>query len=208
MNEQYSAHRQFLNRYYGKVKGIYDLTRRYFLFGRNRALADLIADPNWHSLVEIGLGTGRNLVMLQAKRPDARYGGIEASDEMLDFAQKRCPWASLQHGFAETADIAAVLGTKPDRILFSYSLSMMINQEQALKNAQRSLSATGEVWLVDFADADKLWPPFADWLTKFLRAFHVVPIGSAFIQQWTNNVIWGTGRYYLIARLPPLSDSL
>ena len=118
------SHRRFLNAYYGPSRHIYDLTRKYYLFGRDRALDGLKAET-WSTLVEIGPGTGRNLRVLRRDRPGARLGGVEPCDEMLGHARERCPWAALQHGFAESADLTAVHGTRPDRVLFSYCLSMV-----------------------------------------------------------------------------------
>ena len=82
------AHRAFLNRYYRLTRHVYDASRRFYLLGRDRAIRDLLAH-DWQRLVEIGPGTGRNLRRLHAARPTARYGGIEASDEMLAHASAR-----------------------------------------------------------------------------------------------------------------------
>ena len=125
-------HRSFLNSYYGWARHIYDVTRKYYLFGRDRAIKDLLADGSWKRLIEIGPGTGRNLRMLHEGRPSAILGGIEASDEMLEHAQQRCPWAQLQHGFAENADYTELLGDKPDIVMFSYCLSMVQDEHAAL----------------------------------------------------------------------------
>src|SRR5690606_7770136 len=121
-----------------------DLTRKYYLFGRDRVLRDL-AGEHWQTLIEIGPGTGRNLGMLHDMRPDARLGGIEASDAMLEHARRKCPWAALEQGFAENADLEGLLGCKPDRILYSYCLSMVQDPVEALLNARRALAPGGEV---------------------------------------------------------------
>ena len=105
-----SDHRAFLNRYYGISRHFYDLTRKYYLFGRDTALDRLLELP-WSGLVEAGVGTGRNLRKLRARRPAASFGGIDASDEMLVTARAQCPWARLELGFAEDAPFGGVLGT-------------------------------------------------------------------------------------------------
>lgn len=105
-------HRRFLDRYYGWSRHVYDATRRYYLLGRDRALELLRSEP-WDRLVEVGPGTGRNLRHLHRARPTARLGGVEASEQMLLHARQRCPWAKLEHGFAERADLAGVLGRGP-----------------------------------------------------------------------------------------------
>jgi len=65
-----TEHQQFLNRYYGASRHIYDLTRKYYLLGRDPTLQSLLKE-DWRTLVEIGPGTGRNLVKLHQKRPQA-----------------------------------------------------------------------------------------------------------------------------------------
>jgi S-adenosylmethionine-diacylgycerolhomoserine-N-methlytransferase len=194
------AHQQFLDRYYGSVKHLYDLTRKYYLFGRDTALKGLLAEP-WSSLVEIGPGTGRNLKILRQARPDARYGGVDASEEMLGMARRRCPWATLVQGFAEDADLAAVLGERPDVVLFSYCLSMVQQPEAALENARRAVGLHGQVVVVDFADLAGVWGPARGPLQRFLRAFHVEPLDEALFAPLAPRVEFGPLRYYAIARI-------
>lgn len=196
------AHRRFLDAYYGRVRHVYDATRKYFLFGRDRLLAELLAEP-WERLVEVGPGTGRNLRMLAAARPAARLGGIEASDAMLETARRRCPAARLARGFAEDADLAALLGAPPERILLSYCLSMVQDGDAALRNARRALAPGGRVALVDFGDLRGL-PLASGVLGRFLRAFHVAPPPLALLRAHGAEVRWGPGRYYLIASMGPL----
>ena len=132
-------HRDFLNRYYGATRRVYDATRKPYLLGRDRALTMLLSEP-WTSIVEVGFGTGRNLQRLRSRRPTAKYGGIDACDAMVEHARERCPWASLEHGYAEDADIEAVHGQAPDRILFSYALSMIPEPDRALDRALAALA--------------------------------------------------------------------
>lgn len=196
-------HRAFLNKYYGISRGIYDLTRRYFLLGREAAIAHLAEAP-WSSLVEIGPGTGRNLRKLHALRPAARLGGIEASDAMLDHAQKRVPFARLVHGFAEDADIQAVLGARPDRILFAYCLSMVQEPLAALEHCRRQLAPNGEVVVVDFGDLSG-WPgPLRRAMRRFLDAFHVNPLPDHDLEALALESRHGRGRYWSLYRFGPL----
>jgi S-adenosylmethionine-diacylgycerolhomoserine-N-methlytransferase len=195
----HAAHRAFLNRYYGVSRFFYDVTRKYYLFGRDVALEELARDGRWSRLVEIGPGTGRNLRHLHRTRPDAELGGIEASDAMLTHARARCPWAQLVHGFAENASMRDVFGVPPDRILFSYCLSMVGDRAAALANARASLADGGEVVVVDFGDLagvpSRLAGPFRSWL----KTFHVEPLTAAIVADATSST-WGPGRYYVIAR--------
>ncbi len=196
---QADSHRQFLNRYYGISRHFYDLSRKYYLFGRDTELRALL-DEDWDSLVEIGPGTGRNLRHLHSKRPGARYGGIEASDEMLKHAQERCPFAQFNHGFAENAAIHGVIGRRPERILFSYCLSMVQEPQRAIENAVSSLAPGGEVVVVDFADFSGLPKIAARGLTNWLNTFHVNPVPPEDLTGWGGATSFGPFGYFVRAR--------
>lgn len=192
-------HRAFLNRYYGVSRFFYDATRKYYLFGRDVALRELAGDRTWQRLVEVGPGTGRNLRQLHRARPDAVLGGVEASDAMLAHARSRCPWAHLAHGFAEDAHLHEILGEPPDRILFSYCLSMVGDRAAALANARSAVVHGGEVIVVDFGDFVGAPASLADGFRSYLRAFHVRPLDAA-VLEGAASLRWGPGHYYVVAR--------
>jgi S-adenosylmethionine-diacylgycerolhomoserine-N-methlytransferase len=173
--DELARHRRFLNRYYGISRSFYDATRKYFLFGRDGVLDELLSD-SWDSLVEVGPGTARNLRKLHAKRPQAAYGGIEPCDAMRDHASAVAPWARLVDAFAEEADYCAVLGHPPDRILFSYSLSMVGDPGVSLARAIDALRPGGEVVVVDFGTMDDLPSAARGVVRGLLAAFHVRPV--------------------------------
>ena len=200
MTSARQQHRDFLNRYYGATRWCYDLTRRYYLFGRDVALRRLLAQP-WDSLVEVGPGTGRNLEILHRRRPTARIGGIEAADAMHSHAARRCPWAPITQGFAEDAEYLDVLGEPPQRILFSYTLSMIQDPAAALARAVAALAPGGEVHIVDFADLAGLTWPLRTGLRGWLRRFHVEAPDPAWLAAHGADLAFGPLRYYLLARL-------
>ena len=70
-------HRDFLNRYYGATRRVYDATRKPYLLGRDRALSMLLSEP-WPSIGEGGFGPGRNLLLLRSHRPPAHFGALDA----------------------------------------------------------------------------------------------------------------------------------
>src|ERR1700710_2605613 len=74
-----------MNRMYRWQRHIYDGTRRYYLLGRNQMIANLRSAPG-ANILEIGCGTGRNLVLAAQCYPDARLFGIDVSTEMLTSA--------------------------------------------------------------------------------------------------------------------------
>lgn len=193
-----NEHREFLNQYYGYYRKVYDLTRKYYLFGRDRILGELLKE-NWATVVDVGVGTGRNLKKLQQARPSARFGGIDASDEMLTHTRERYPWAELQHGFAEDVNLTQVLGARPERVLFSYTLSMVGDPAAAIRNAQKHLAPGGKVKVVDFADLGGLPGPLRRALLAFLGQYHVHPVDPSRYSDLGGRLRFGPFRYYLMA---------
>jgi S-adenosylmethionine-diacylgycerolhomoserine-N-methlytransferase len=199
------SHRRFLNAYYGPARHSYDVTRKFFLFGRDPLLAEL-ATESWSSLVEVGPGTGRNLRILRRARPDARFGGLDACDEMLAHARARCPWASLRHGFAESSDLTAVLGEPPDRVLFSYCLSMMSDPRLVLERARQMVAPTGSVVVVDFADMATMPTVLRRALRAWVSAFRVKPLSEELFAE-AEHLTFGPMRHYFVARFSATSGA-
>src|SRR6266446_4652210 len=120
-----------MDRIYRRQRHFYDFTRKYYLLGRDR-LIDGLAPPPGSRVLEIGCGTGRNLVAAARTWPQARLYGIDISAEMLDTGRRVVGRA----GLAQRIELARADATSFDpawlfgvpcfsRIIFSYSLSMM-----------------------------------------------------------------------------------
>jgi S-adenosylmethionine-diacylgycerolhomoserine-N-methlytransferase len=173
-----------MDRMYRLTRHVYDLTRAYYLLGRDRMLAQVVTGPATATL-EVGCGTARNLIKL-ARRPDpGLLCGIDASAEMLETAARSIarvgvPAAGrepirLRQGLAEQLDPATMFGrTTPfDTVFFSYCLSMIPTWPGALEAALAAVKPGGKLLIVDFWDQQDLPALFAAGLKKWLALFHV-----------------------------------
>jgi S-adenosylmethionine-diacylgycerolhomoserine-N-methlytransferase len=175
------SHHMLMNQIYRRQRYIYDATRKYYLLGRDRLLQDL-AVPIGGTVLEIGCGTGRNLIALAEIYPTAQLYGIDISSEMLETAKRAADKAGVGNriafalGDATALDPAATFGLSAfDRVFFSYSLSMIPDWAGALDQAIHVLRPKGEAHVVDFGAADGLPGWFRAMLRSWLRLFHVTP---------------------------------
>jgi S-adenosylmethionine-diacylgycerolhomoserine-N-methlytransferase len=176
-----AATQYLMNRIYRHQRYIYDLTRKYYLLGRDRMIDEINAHDGARVL-EIGCGTGRNLVVVARKYPGARCFGIDVSTEMLDSAIRAISRAglaaqiSVAQGDATRFDPQSLFGIAQfDRILISYSLSMIPQWPDVVGTAVSLLAANGELRIVDFGGQERLPNLFRRLLRRWLAAFHVAP---------------------------------
>ncbi len=173
-----------LRAYYRFHAHIYDATRWSFLFGR-RAMVRLAAravnpTTTWEGappgtsgrtprVLEVGCGTGRNLLALAAALPAAHITGVDLCAPMLEKARKAVRGLGarieLRHQ-AYDADLFPAAGF--DLVLFSYALTMFNpGFERALDAARQHLTPDGRLAVVDCHDSPL--PLFTSWM----RANHV-----------------------------------
>lgn len=174
-------HAALMDRVYRHQRYIYDLTRKYYLFGRDRIIADMALKPG-DRIVEIGCGTARNLVKIAQRYPGVRLFGLDASAEMLRSAADNIRRAGLSdritlaHGYAEDLSPAMFGETEDfDAALFSYSLSMIPDWKKAIAAANAKLKPGGAMHAVDFGDLTGLGPWGRALMLFWLRLFHVAP---------------------------------
>ena len=175
------GHGALMDRVYRRQRYFYNLTRRYYLIGRDRLIRKLDLGPT-NSAVEIGCGTARNLIAIARRYPGARLFGLDASQAMLETAARAVDRAgldtriTLRHGYAEHLTPALFGEQQPfDRAIFSYSLSMIPDWRSAVRAANAALSAEGRLHIVDFGDFAGLGRFGAAALKFWLRQFHVEP---------------------------------
>jgi S-adenosylmethionine-diacylgycerolhomoserine-N-methlytransferase len=170
-----------MDRMYRRQRYVYDFTRRYYLLGRDLLIRRL--NPAGGDLVlEIGCGTGRNLVAAARRYRHVQFLGIDISREMLKSSDRAIAQANLEArvrvAFADAADFdPRELFGRPKfaRIFISYSLSMIPDWPRVLDGAVRLLAEGGELHIVDFGRQDHLPHWFRNALRKWLALFHVHP---------------------------------
>lgn len=169
-------HAALMDSVYRGQRHIYDATRKYFLFGRDRLITELDARPG-HAVLELGCGTGRNLHCIGQKWPGVSLHGLDISREMLTSASARLgASARLAQGDATAFDPVELFGRESfDRVVLSFSLSMIPAWQAALDQAMRVLAPGGVLHVVDFGDLGGLPSPLRAGLRGWLAHFHVVP---------------------------------
>ena len=153
--------------YYRLHARVYDSTRWSFLFGREHLLqlAAKIHQPA--NILEIGCGTGRNLLSMCQLFPEAQLTGIDLSSAMLDKAwQKLSPYTGRVRLINEAYDQPIrAMDQGFDLIVCSYALSMFNpGWERAIECAAQDLNPGGLFALVDFHQTRV--PAFRRWMQR------------------------------------------
>jgi S-adenosylmethionine-diacylgycerolhomoserine-N-methlytransferase len=165
-------HGALMDEVYRGQRHIYDFTRKYYLFGRDTLIEGLNARAGMRVL-EVACGTGRNLAKIAKAWPGVRLFGLDISAEMLKSARAALgAEARLGEGDACAFDPQSLLGEPAfERIVLSYSLSMIPDWEGAFDHAAGQLAPGGQLHIVDFGDLGGMPGPFA----AGLRAWLVTP---------------------------------
>lgn len=174
-------HGRLMDGVYRYQRHVYDLTRKYYLLGRDGLISDLDL-PDGGDVLEIGCGTGRNLIAVGKAWPMARLYGVDISAAMLETAKtsiERRGMADrtvLREGDACGFDSVALFGRPHfDRVFVSYALSMIPEWRSALEQAARCVAPGGRLEIVDFGGQDALPAFWRSGLFHWLRQFHVTP---------------------------------
>lgn len=177
-------HAERMDRQYRYQRHVYDLTRKYYLFGRDRLLRGIAAEAG-QSILEVGCGTGRNLEQLARLYPQARLFGLDISGNMLQTAEKRFARRPAGRPVLRLADATVYapgdFGESGfDRIVISYSLSMIPAWQAAVMNSIQNLNPGGSLHVVDFGQQEQLPAAFRRALRSWLARFHVTPRADLF----------------------------
>lgn len=167
-----------MNRMYYWVRHVYDASRKYYLLGRDELIGGLDAKPGEH-ICEVGSGTARNLIKMAKKYTDAHFYGLDISDEMLKTARHSLKKNGMEKRIqviqADACSFDAQkdfgLEQKFDKIIFSYTLSLMPFWQVSIDHALTQLKKGGTLHIVDFASPKShpllIRKLMAPWLTIF-----------------------------------------
>jgi S-adenosylmethionine-diacylgycerolhomoserine-N-methlytransferase len=168
-----------MDKMYRHQRYFYDLTRKYYLLGRDRLIKEMqIFDGE--NILEIGCGTARNLIILAQKHPNVNFFGLDASSEMLKTAQAKIDAKNIKNITLKTAladnftfDKTFNLSVKFDALFFSYAVSIIPPWRESIETALENLKSGKTLYIVDFYDQADLPVFFQKILKGWLKQFHV-----------------------------------
>ncbi len=164
--QRMTSQSETVQRFYRWNAPIYDLTRWVILRRRQEAVDALHLRPG-AGVLEIGCGTGLNFARLGQKVGDTgRIVGIDLSADMLKRAPRR-QRANVDLICADAAQLT--LRERFDGVLFSYSLRIMPQWEEAVARAFDHLAPGGNLVVLDFGRRPQRLAPLRALFDRYLR---------------------------------------
>lgn len=167
---------------YRRQRFIYDATRRYYLLGRDRLIADL-GVPVGGTVLEVGCGTARNLIQAARRYPQSALYGLDISEAMLRTARASVARSGLTARISLAAGDAAAFDANAlfragsfDRVFISYALSMIPPWTDVVRCAAACVAPGGALLIVDFGDFAQYPGLLQRAQHAWLRRFSVTPI--------------------------------
>ena len=143
------SHAERLQAFYAPQATRYDRFREHLLHGR-QALIEALDVPPGSRVVELGGGTGRNLLYFGGRLPG--LAGVDLVDlcpAMLAEARRRtAAWPNVRVVEADATSWRPAAAV--DAVYFAYSLTMMPAWRAAIDNAIGMLRPGGRLGVVDF----------------------------------------------------------
>jgi S-adenosylmethionine-diacylgycerolhomoserine-N-methlytransferase len=178
----HQTHADVMDRLYAWQINIYDFTRKYYLLDRDFLITHL-APPKHGHVIEIGCGTGRNLIKAAKLYPDTYFTGLDISSVMLAKANQAIRKASLEDRIqliqadASNLDFSnpALAPLSFDRVFCSYTLSMVPDWNNALLQIVQLVKKNGSLTIVDFGQMQEMPHFFKIVLRQWLKLFHTTP---------------------------------
>jgi S-adenosylmethionine-diacylgycerolhomoserine-N-methlytransferase len=159
-----------MRNFYAFQAKIYDFTRWTFLYGRNTILKKLPLDRfKPLEILEVGCGTGVNMLQIAKMYPNAKITGLDISNDMLKVAEKNLEKYKDRITLLEKPyEKGDEYKGKFDLILYSYALTMINpHWDELVAQTPHDLKPDGMVAVVDFHEANY------DFYRNFMRSSHV-----------------------------------
>ncbi len=160
---------------YRTQRHIYDASRKFYLLGRDRML-DELRPPIGGSVLEVGCGTGRNLVLAARRYPDARLFGFDISAAMVELSQRRVPRGDFRQGSFLTVDLPPCAAVTALGEVFNYLFDQRNSASRLHKLFRRIHAALcpGGLFVFDGAEPGRVrggrrrnYTEGADWACLF-----------------------------------------
>ena len=147
-------HAQRLQAFYAPQASRYDHFRERLLHGREE-LIDRLAPAADSRVVELGAGTGRNLLFFGSRLDGfERVELVDLCPALLDQARKRT--SGMPNVHVIEGDAARWHPREPvDVVYLSYALTMMPEWQRAIDNAMAMLRPGGTLGVLDFYVSDQ-----------------------------------------------------
>ncbi|GJL98807.1 MAG: O-methyltransferase [Methyloligella sp.] len=176
------SHSNLMDKVYRNQRFIYNASRKYYLLGRDQLIKELSPPPRG-TVLELGAGTGRNLICTAKTYDDCELYGVDISQEMLKTAGKSIVKAGFENrihlakGDATNFNAEKAFGVKEfDRVFISFSLSMIPEWQMAIASSYELTRPGGQIHIVDFGECKQYPKMFQKLLYAWLSIFHVHPI--------------------------------
>lgn len=146
---RHGSHAERLQRFYAPQAERYDRFREQLLHGRRELIDELDAQPGEH-IVELGAGTGRNLLFFGDRLHELSHVDlVDLCPAMLEQARRRtCNWPNVSTIEADVTQWSPRRNV--DCVYFSYSLTMIPDWRSAIDSAIAMLKPGGRLGVVDF----------------------------------------------------------
>jgi ubiquinone/menaquinone biosynthesis C-methylase UbiE len=146
---------EWVRRYWDRSAGMYDRTIGWFERWFVRDGREWVASRAHGDVLEVGVGTGRNLPFYPE---EVRLTGVDLSPEMLELARARADElgrsVDLRVGDARRLEFQA---DSFDTVVFSLALCSIPDDAAAIREAKRMLRPGGRLLLIEHVRSPKRW---------------------------------------------------
>ena len=170
-------------RFYGLSARIYDYTLSWLFFGNEKKIRSNVTDliPNKKlKILDIGCGTGSQLIEIKIYRKNAECYGIDSSKDMLEISKNKAKKINLQINFQQQNYENLKFKSNFFDIVTAFLALHETNfgtRTKAIKEIKRVLKKTGKLILVDYEKTEGIVKSIQKIIFFFLE-----PFGKNFVE--------------------------